>query len=44
MLLRIDRVYWREAALYFAFANYDAFPRELSVVQYVIASKDNYFE
>ena len=43
MLLQIDRVYWKEAALYFALAIGDSFDR-LSVVHYVMASLDNYFE
>jgi len=43
MLLKIDRVYWREAALYFALADYSN-SYKLSVVLYVLASKDNYFE
>ena len=43
MLRQIDRVYWKEAALYFALAIGDSF-RELSVVHYVMASQDSYFE
>ena len=43
MLLQIDRVYWKEAALYFALAIGDSL-RELSVVHYVMASQDSYFE
>lgn len=44
MLLKIDRMYWREAALYLALADYKIFPQPTSVLHYVMASKDNYFE
>ena len=43
MLLQIDRVYWKEAALYFALAIVYS-SKHLSVVHYVMASLDNYFE
>ena len=43
MLLQIDPVYWREAALFLALSQV-GYTENLSVVHYVLASQDSYYD